>query len=274
MNKHAAQSSLEKRVVTVLAGNGNLPSAAELQDLIRDTEAEQTRSLEVAENERTRSLDLVSCPDPSEAHERITAAKLTADRLSVCLPKLRDKLSEALTAEAKDRWWNDCKRVKTQLDEAVVRFQEYQSHAQAIADLLAEAAEVDKAVSDLNGRAPNSIDRRLRSVELTARTMTGFTRDNPSLAATVVLPRWDASARNLWPARPSTSLAAEFAGSMVPAPHPGARWGESEERERRRAAAEKENAQMATYHETAQASENERNNRQEVERFRQAHPRQ
>jgi hypothetical protein len=53
------------------------------------------------------------------------------------------------------------------------------------------------------------------------------TARNPSLVATVVLPCWDNSARNLWPQRPTTSLAAEFAQSMV-VPHPDAARSPSE----------------------------------------------
>jgi hypothetical protein len=267
MNKHATPSPLEKRVVTVLTGNGHMPSANELAELIRDAEDSVQSNLAVAEADRIKSLDVVATPDPTEAHERIAAAKLSADRLSASLPKLRSKLSESLTAEAKDRWWSDYKKVKEKLDEAVTAFNEYQQHAEAIAQMFVLAAQVDKAVSDLNGRAPNGIDRRLRSVELTARGLGSFSRDNPSLVSNVVLPLWDASARNLWPQRPSTSLAAEFAGSMVAPPHAGARWGEPEEKERRRAQAEKENTQMAVYHDQAAKDEEDRVNRESRERF-------
>jgi hypothetical protein len=48
-------TALEKRVVSVLAGNGNLPSAAELAELVRDTEAAVQTWPETAEAERTRS---------------------------------------------------------------------------------------------------------------------------------------------------------------------------------------------------------------------------
>jgi hypothetical protein len=272
MNKQSSPNALEKRVVAVLGGNGNLPSVAELQELIRDTAESAQANFDAAESERVKALDLVSCPDPAEAHERIAAAKLSAERFSVALPKLRDKLRSALAAEEKDRWWSDYKKVKTQLDEAVTLFKTYDEHAQAIAQMFALAATVDKTISDLNGRAPNDEHRRLRSVEQTARCLT-LSRENPSLASQTILPLWNHSSRTLWPQRPSTGMAADFAQSMMPAPHPGARWGEPDERERRRAEAEKENAQMADYHQTAQKNEDDRINAAERERFRQAHPR-
>jgi hypothetical protein len=273
MNKHANPTALERRVVSVLAGNGNLPSVAELQDLIRDTEAERTRSLEAAEADRIKALDVVACPDPTETNERIAAAKLSAERLSASLPRLKAKMEEAISAEATDKWWSDHKRIKEKLDAAVTRFQQYRIHAQAIADLLAEDAALKKEISDHNSAAPLGVDRRLRSSELTARGMTGFTRDNPSLASVVVLPLWGHSAKTLWPQRSPTAMAAEFSFSMVPAPSAGWRWGEPEAVAARRAQAEKENAQMADYHQTAQKNEDDRINAAERERFRQAHPR-
>jgi hypothetical protein len=132
MNKSSAPTSLEKRVVTVLTGNGNLPSAAELQELISDTELSVQSNLAGAEAARVESLDLVQCRDPSEANQRIATAKLTADRLSTSLPKLHDKLSEALAAEQCDRWWNDYKHVKEKLDAAVEAHKEYPNLVQAI----------------------------------------------------------------------------------------------------------------------------------------------
>jgi hypothetical protein len=272
MNKPNPPSSLEKRVVTVLTGNGNLASAAELTELIRETEVFVQASLDVAEAERIRSLDLVQCPDPGEAHQRIVAARLSAERFSASLPKLRDKLSTALAAETNDRWSADYRKVEQKLNAAVTAFEGFSQHAEAIAQMFALAEQVDRAVSDLNGRAPDNEHRRLRSVELTARGMSGFTRDNPSLASTTALPDWDHSARTVWPPRPSTTLAVMAAGMTVP--HPGPAWSTPEVQAQRRAEAEKENAQMAVYHDQAAKDEQDRINRQEVERFRQAHPQQ
>jgi hypothetical protein len=56
-------------------------------------------------------------------------------------------------------------------------------------------------------------------------------------------------------------------------PHPGAAWSTPEVQQARRAEAEKENAQMATYHETAQKNEEERINRELRAQFAQARKR-
>jgi hypothetical protein len=226
-------------------------------------------NLAAGEADRIKSLDVVETPDPAETNERIAAAKLSADRLNAALPKLRGKLEAAISAEAKDRWWSRYKSTKAKLEAKVEQFNTYAQHAQAIASLL-DTKELDKEISDLNGSAPAGIDRRLRSVELTARGLGSFSRDQPSLASTVVLPRWDASARNLWPQRPSTSLAAAYAdiGSVVPHAA-GARWGEPDEVARQKAGIESDQARSAAFHEAAQKSEEDRVNREERERFQQ-----
>ena len=75
-----------------------------------------------------------------------------------------------------------------------------------------------------------------------------------------------------WPPRKPggrfNGLASAFAQTMMmPQPHPGGRWGEPENQQQRRAVAEKENAQMAAYHEQATSDEEDRLNREERERF-------
>jgi hypothetical protein len=273
MNKHAAPSSLGKRVVAVLTGNGgNLPSAAELQDLIRDTELSVQANFDAAESERVKALDLVSCPDPAEAHERIAAARLAGDRLSAALPKLRDKLTEALASEERDRWWSDHHRVKGRLDAVVARFQEVQTAARLMADWFAEAEQVGKDVIGLNVRAPAGITRRLRSPELTARGLSRFTSETPSISANTVLPDPNHSNRNLWPLRSGNTLAAAFAEMSVMPSHPGQAWSSPEELARRKAGIESDQARSAAFHTQAAIDEEARINREERERFTQHKP--
>jgi hypothetical protein len=272
MNKSSAPTSLEKRVVTVLTGNGNLPSAAELQELISDTELSVQSNLAGAEAARVESLDLVQCRDPSEANQRIATAKLTADRLSTSLPKLHDKLSEALAAEQCDRWWNDYKHVKEKLDAAVEAHKEYPNLVQAIADIFTLAAEVDREVSRLNGSAPPGVDRRLRGVELTARGMMAFSRENPSLASVTVLPNYEQSARTLWPTRSSGAMAAEFSQGMVMAPHPGANWSRPEVQAQKREEIDRNQKHQADWYSAASADQEDRLNRDEALRFAALHP--
>jgi hypothetical protein len=262
MNKHT--STLEDRIRTALA---NPLGSDALTELIREVEAAVATADATAISARTDMNDLVLCPDPKAARDRLVEAETRRDRLSAARKPLGDSLSAALAAEAYDRWWGEYRKVKEKLAAAVTVFKEYPQHAQAIVEAFTLAAEVDREVSRLNGSAPDSIDRRLRSVELTARGMMAFSRDQPSLAANTVLPRWDASARNVWPAKPSTSLAVAYAESMIAPPHPyPGGWGDPAERERRREAVEREQARSAVFHEQAARDEEDRKNREERER--------
>ena len=60
-------------------------------------------------------------------------------------------------------------------------------------------------------------------VELVARGLDTFSRDQPSLARTVQLPDWECSSKMAWPAS-QVPLAALMAQSIGPQVHPGADW--------------------------------------------------
>jgi hypothetical protein len=262
MNKQPP--TLEQRIVGTL-NNPNAGSEA-LAELIEKVESAALASVETAEAERTRSLDLVLCPDPREARERIAAAELNGERLRTQLPKLRDKLSAALRSESHERWLSDFSRVRQQLSDAASLFRDYRQHAEALVRMFYEAEQVDKEISRINGSAPDGEHRRLRSVELEARNKTAFTRDNPSLAATVDLRDWDNSGRKLWPLTSSGSLAAAFAGMAIPY-HPGANWADADEQSRRRAEIDKQHHRIGDFYQHQTEDQEERINAEERERF-------
>ena len=59
--------------------------------------------------------------------------------------------------------------------------------------------------SCINGSAPAGVALRLREVELVARNLKGFTRDEPSITNELKLPDWDQPRKLAWP-RPQTPL--------------------------------------------------------------------
>ena len=63
------------------------------------------------------------------------------------------------------------------------------------------------------------------------------------------------------------SLAAAFAESMIVPYHPGPRWSDPDVQARRRADIEKEQREIAAYHDRAARDQEERINREERERF-------
>jgi hypothetical protein len=263
MNKRNAPS-IEQTIVTMLANN-NAGSEA-LADCIRQVEAAAVAADATAKEERAAGLDLVKRPNPKEAHDAVVAAEMTRDRLKANLPKLRDKLAIALAVEQRDRWWESYRKVRQQRDEAAKLFERYPALADEIAALLVAAEQADKEVSRINGGAPDGEHRRLQSVELHARNLTRFTRDQPSLAATAVIPRWDNSSRTLWPQRSFGALAAEFAQGMVVPAHPGPRWSDPEVQQQRRAEAEQAQQRQADYYRRETELQEERINREERER--------
>jgi hypothetical protein len=261
------QPTLEQRIVSILA-HANAGSEA-IMELVAEVEDAVTLADKNIEAERAKAIDLVQSPDPKTAHERVVGAELVRDRLRAVTPKLREKLSAAMRSEAHERWLSDFSRVRQQLDEAVTLFRDYRQHAEAIAEMFAFAEHVDEEVSRINGTAPDGEHRRLRSVELEARNMQSFTRDNPSLVSTVELRDWENSGRKLWPVQSSGSLAASFAGSMAVPPHPGSHWGDRNDpivQEQRRAV-ERSQLSLAAYHDVAAKDEEARINHEERERF-------
>jgi hypothetical protein len=276
MNKitNVPPPSLEQQIIATLA-NENAGSDV-LAECIREVEAAGATAAQQVDAARALAADLTLSPDPAAAHQRVVEAEITRDRLMspVLMQKLRDRLSTALVKEATEKWWSDYHKVRQLRDDAAKGFQRYQILSEEIAALLLEAQHVDLEVSRINGSAPDGEHRRLRPVELHARNLTQFTRDNPSLASTVVLPRWDASARTLWPQRPSTSLAAAYAdiGSVVP-PCVGPRWSDADVQAQKRAEASKANAELGQHYADLTAAQERRDNETEATRWAQAHKR-
>jgi hypothetical protein len=111
------------------------------------------------------------------------------------------------------------------------------------------------------------VHRRLKTVELQARGLDHFDRNHPSLAAKVKLGCWEDSSRELWPLRRSNSLAAAVATSMTVPYHPGGAWADPDVQAQRRAEIQKEQREIAAYHERAASDQEARINREERERF-------
>jgi hypothetical protein len=264
----AKQSSpLQGRIVTVL-GNPNA-SAAELSELVAETELAIVAADEVIANERAAAADLTSTPSADAAQDAISraeAAALNRDRLQSVLPKIRNKLAGALRSEEHDRWLSDFSGVRQQRDDAASLFRDYPQHANMICQMFAMAAEVDKEVSRINGTAPDGENRRLRKVELEARELDGFTLDNPSLATTVELRDWKNAGQKLWPN--TLSLAAQYAATAVSYPyHPGAAWSDPNVQAQRRAEQAKQNREIGEHYQRMTAEQEDRINREERERM-------
>jgi hypothetical protein len=204
-------AKLERRIASVI-GNGSASSAA-LTELIAEVAAAAAAAEQAAADERTKALDL-TLSDIDTAHAALAAAELSRDRLQAVLPRLRQRLSEALGAEHHQRWYSDYLRVEKLRDQAADKFSRQCPELLAnLVGLMREADAVDQECMRVNSTAPGN-ERRLLGVELHARNMTEYSSTQPSISQTVRLPDYQHSGQMAWPV-PQPDFAATFAQSMV-----------------------------------------------------------
>jgi hypothetical protein len=266
MNKlGTAPSTFERRRDSILTdGTGNA-SAAEIAEIVREAESAVQTADQAVEAERAKAMDVVRSPNVEDAHRAVAEAVLARERLRASLAKLRMKLSEAQAAEAQERWQVEFNRVKQKRDEAAATFRRYPELSQEILHLFALAAEIDREIDHVNASAPYGMHHRLRHVENEARDVE-FSRDRPSLAATVELRDWDNSGRMLWPQRHFGSLAVAFAQSTI-MPTVGGRWGEPEIQAERRREIERVQAQQSEFYQRETEQQEARQNAETAQRL-------
>jgi hypothetical protein len=169
----------------------------------------------------------------AEADEAVRLADLMAARLEAVLPRLRDKLAAALDAESRARALAAYHHVAVQHDAMVVRFiSEYPQHYNAMLNLFSAMKATDAEVQRVNSVMSEAGEHgRLRPVERVARDcLDGFTTAKPSILESTRLFDLDSGAQTRPPETPS--IAASYAASMMPAPHPGPNWWRDTEQRR------------------------------------------
>ena len=263
--------SVEQKISSALT-NPNIGSA-DLMELIAEVAEAADTAEKSAAAEKEKALDLSASPEIDKAHETLVVAELTRDRLKAILPKLRNRLAEALATEQQARWLVDYQRVEKLRDQAADKFaRQYPELLDNLVALLCEADEIDKGCARVNSSAPSGEHRRLDCVELTARGLNVFTRSQPSIAKTIQLPEWEQSSTLAWPP-PQPPFAATYAAAMKPsfAPRYSADWWKVVEQDNaeRRQIAERRAAQQqaaaaqarADYERTLLKNEEERERR-------------
>jgi hypothetical protein len=190
-------SKLEKRITAALV---SAITSADLAALIEETETAIVAADAAARAERERALDPLVSPDPVTARAAMEDAAFTRDRLNTVLPRLRQRLDEVAATEYAARWEPDFERVKARSDDLARECAErYPTALAQCVDLFERMAECNREVSRINADAPPGEHRRLLEVELTARGLERFTRDEPSIFDELKLPDWAESARMAWP---------------------------------------------------------------------------
>jgi hypothetical protein len=110
----------------------------------------------------------------------------------------------------------------------------YQGMVAKAVDLYQRIEACDRESDRINLNAPDNELRRLRGVELVARNLDAFSRSQPSIVKTCVLPEWENSSENAWPPKPALwpptssrrshhTVARSGGRTPPPATRPGAR---------------------------------------------------
>jgi hypothetical protein len=242
-------TTLESKIGAALA-NEHVASI-EVAELIVETESALEKAHADVKTAHERKLDITV--DQEVAQQGVLSAELSVSRLVGALDRLKEHHNTLLLAEISARWAARFEAVEKRRDAAVKHFNRYPELANAMAQVLAEAAAVDQEVRAINAERPDGTQGYLYSVELTARGLKSFSRDEPSLAETVILP-------GLWPPRRNPSAAIEMLMASPAAPSGGDWWADRERIEQERAV---ERERMAKHYKQLGAEQTERQNREE-----------
>jgi hypothetical protein len=236
MSDDPMNTALEKRIAAAL--QDNLPSA-NLALLIAETEGAIADADETAEAERTKALDPALSPDANAAREAMQAAEFARDRLRTVLPRLKERHKQVAAQEYLTEWRADFETVKVERDTLAAELREFYPEVERkIVSLFDRIAVNDEKLSRLHQARPSGVALHLRSAELEARGLEGFTRSEPSIAARLKLPTFAPGERLSWPP-PQPFVAASSAPVALGDPRLCSdRWWEVKQ-EREQAAAER-----------------------------------
>jgi hypothetical protein len=265
--------SLQKRLGVVLSRDEHV-SADELKELLDEVNETADQKYAAAQEYKSASLD-VNCEDVVGADNAQKALMLERQRLLMCIPRLEDKIRAAIRRDRRQSFEAVYRRTKAKLQEAAEKYAAYPDIIGELVDLFKLAKSVDAEVDAVNQNASAMGCEHLKHVEVLARNLPEgrFTREQPEISDTIVLPEWKNSNKQAWPP-PRQSLGLLIAAASPPSYHPGDRW--YEQQGDRRAEQEAEQARTATYYARQEQERQEREAREDAlaaeERQRSGHP--
>jgi hypothetical protein len=253
---------LEQRIVAALSAATSLDALAAL---LSETEAAIQSAAGEVERVRERAMDPVEIPNANVARAMIETAEFARERLQSLLPRLRARYVETEADEYARTWSAAYMDARAHRSALAAELRElYPKQIAPLVDLFQRIAAEHEASGVLNREAPPDEHRRLIDIELMARDLDAFSRDQPSILTTCTLPNFDNSAELLWPPRPPP-----FASLLATPPpfHPGRDWADPKFAEMRAAEIKAEQARLAAYHESQTKLQEERHNAEERARF-------
>jgi hypothetical protein len=244
---------LQSRIVTAL-DNPNA-SAAELSELVAETELAIVTADETASAMRMKAADVLATPTPREAQDTMAqanAAELTRDRLGGILPKLKERYTAALVTERHAKWLG--------------YYEIANAKREALAEVLdATRSRIKAELGSLNGRIKECNSECGYVNDMACEI--GEYHDLDLLPLFAALRTIDAETSTEPDWRAANSSAAAFAASMAPPTYDPARWSDPEQQAARRAEADKQQREMGAHYQQAGKDQEARQNEEERERF-------
>jgi hypothetical protein len=154
--------------------------------------------------------------------------------LQAALAALQGRLQEQQAQEFSAQWHSEYAQVEAESHAVAAELSEVYRAAQSkLVDVLTRKQACDAKVGRINGTAPAGVTLRLREVELVARNLDGFTRDEPSITKELRLPDWDQSNKLAWPRAQATLGLLVLQGMAAAVDHPGANWWQQRDERRK-----------------------------------------
>jgi hypothetical protein len=173
---------LEKRITAVLVPDA---TSADVAAMIAEVDAALLTAVDAVERERVNAFDPVV--DAVKARQSLADAEFARDRLQAALAALQRRLQELQTQEYSAQWHGKYAQIEANCDELAAEMREiYPAVQSKLVGLLGRIRACDAEVGRINSSAPDGVALRLREVELVARNLDGFRRDEPSIKRTKV----------------------------------------------------------------------------------------
>ena len=144
-------TDLEKRIGTALAATDI--SSISVSELLAETETAIVTAEANVKAAHERKLDITV--DQEVARQAVLSSELHVSRLALALDRLRAHHDVRQQAEISSRWVARFEVVEKRRDAAVKHFNRYPELANAMAQILAEAAAVDQEVRAINAERPD-----------------------------------------------------------------------------------------------------------------------
>jgi hypothetical protein len=261
---HARQPTLEQRIANALTGD--LPSI-ELGELLTANDAAIVAAEQAAQAAKEFAYDPTLSRDIAEARDRMETSALLLGRLQTLRPRLLTKYRETYLREQAAEWRGlsaDITNEGTALAEEMRAV--YSDAAAKLVDIFSRIADYKKRRDQLYLRRPDCISDQLPDPELLARKLNGgFTITTPSLLEATKLFDLE-TGKEIWPP-PQVPFGVRMAASMQfnPDVRYTSEWWKANEV--RVAAAHAESERTAARFAQMKKDQEERQSREERERF-------